>query len=542
MPPVASTTARARTGSASPRRGRATQADAAALVGGQRGGRARLEHLDPLVDGGERRQLARDAPAGGRAAGVHDAPARVAALEAEREVAVAVGVEADAEPLEVAHAPGRLLAQHPHRAGACGVAAGRERVLRCAARGSRRPPAPRRSRPAPRSEAVWASGERLTSATRAPCAAAVRAAYSPAAPAPTTATSTRSGWEALTAGTVPAARARLLQPSLVARARHRARPPGATRSDPGDRGGARSARLARLRAPRGACGHDRAAAGGAPAVLHRASAGDLRALAAPSTSTPRPRRGSWEAALHAAGRRLRAGRGAARTGNRSASPRCARPATTPSTRARWGSACSPTSRSPPATRSRSAPSGCSCSTGTCTTATAPTRSSTSRREVLFASLHQYPFWPGSGRAVRRRRGGRARATRSTCRCRRAQARTSTAGWSSTSCCRRRGRSTRTSCSCRPASTPTATTRSASARWRRARTASWRRWSMTLGKPVGYVLEGGYDLGALAALGRGVDGVPGGRRRARFVPARGAGRAGTGCAGALLGGLGVERER
>ena len=80
------------------------------------------------------------------------------------------------------------------------------------------------------------------------------------------------------------------------------------------------------------------------------------------------------------GRRLRAGRGAARRrASASASRRCARPGTTPSTRGRWASACSPTWRWPPGTRStRSAPSGSSCSTGTCTTATAPTRSSTSR--------------------------------------------------------------------------------------------------------------------------------------------------------------------
>src|SRR5829696_581092 len=58
--------------------------------------------------------------------------------------------------------------------------------------------------PCAQNDAVWASGDRLTSATRAPSAAAVSAAYRPAAPAPTTATSTRSGWEALTAGTVPA--------------------------------------------------------------------------------------------------------------------------------------------------------------------------------------------------------------------------------------------------------------------------------------------------------------------------------------------------
>jgi hypothetical protein len=41
---------------------------------------------------------------------VHDAPARVAALEAEDEVAAAVGVEADAEALEVADRARRLAA------------------------------------------------------------------------------------------------------------------------------------------------------------------------------------------------------------------------------------------------------------------------------------------------------------------------------------------------------------------------------------------------------------------------------------------------
>ena len=64
-------------------------------------------------------------------------------------------------------------------------------------------------------------------------------------------------------------------------------------------------------------------------------------------------------------------------------------------------------------------------------------------------------------------------------------------------------------------------------------------SSTLGKPVGYVLEGGYDLGALAAsvaasmecLARG--GEP------RFVPARAAGRAGGGWSAAT--GTGLARR-
>ena len=58
--------------------------------------------VTPAVSTTTRGELAHDAPAGRAAAGVDDAPARVAALEAEREVAVAVGVEVHAEALEVA--------------------------------------------------------------------------------------------------------------------------------------------------------------------------------------------------------------------------------------------------------------------------------------------------------------------------------------------------------------------------------------------------------------------------------------------------------
>ena len=100
-PPVASTTARA--DDEPP----VVQAHAGAAAGDrrQRDGAAVLQHVDPLVLGDERRQLARDAAAGRGAAGVDDAAHRVPALEPEREPAVAVGVEAHAEPFEVAHAP-----------------------------------------------------------------------------------------------------------------------------------------------------------------------------------------------------------------------------------------------------------------------------------------------------------------------------------------------------------------------------------------------------------------------------------------------------
>ena len=66
---------------------------------------------------------------GGAAARVGDAAARVAALEPEREVAVAVGVEAHADRLEVAEARGRLLGEDARRRGAHDAAAGGDRVL-----------------------------------------------------------------------------------------------------------------------------------------------------------------------------------------------------------------------------------------------------------------------------------------------------------------------------------------------------------------------------------------------------------------------------
>ncbi len=51
-------------------------------------------------------------------------------------------------------------------------------------------------------------------------------------------------------------------------------------------------------------------------------------------------------------------------------------------------------------------SGSSSSTGTCTTATARTTSSRASREVLFASIHQYPWYPGHRAAVATSAAGR----------------------------------------------------------------------------------------------------------------------------------------
>ena len=52
-----------------------------------------------------------------------------------------------------------------------------------------------------------------------------------------------------------------------------------------------------------------------------------------------------------------------------------------------------------------ASSGSRCSTGTRITETAPRRSSGSDPDVLYVSLHQYPFYPGTG--SRAERGGGA---------------------------------------------------------------------------------------------------------------------------------------
>ena len=104
--------------------------------------------------------------------------ARVAALEPEREVAVAVGVEADAELLEVARRL-RGASSTSTRAADCGGRAprpGELGVARGAGRASRRPRARRPGRPGPSSWRSRASGVAETSATRAPAAAARSAA------------------------------------------------------------------------------------------------------------------------------------------------------------------------------------------------------------------------------------------------------------------------------------------------------------------------------------------------------------------------------
>ena len=250
--------------------------------------------------------------------------------------------------------------------------------------------------------------------------------------------------------------------------------------------------------------------------------------------------GSWEAALRAAGAACALVEALAR-GPRAHGVLRAAPARPPR-RARACDGLLPVRqrgrRRAPRPRLRSAASACWCSTGTCTTATARRRSSTpAPRSCSRAST--------SGRSgpapARSRTQGRApaRASRSTCRCPRAPGRRSGSGLWSTWPCRRRGPSRPTWCWCRPASTPTATTRSRSAGWRRRASRTWpvtcARWPTASGVPAGAVLEGGYDVDALAAsvaatmeaLARGGEprsvtpGVagpsPGGRRRPASGP-------------------------
>ena len=107
-PPVARITRAPRP---SARRRRATPVHAAVGVSSAVDAAA-LEHVDALLLDDVGRELAQDPAAGRAPARVHDAADAVAALEAEREVAVAVGVEAHAERLEVGEPRRRLAAEH----------------------------------------------------------------------------------------------------------------------------------------------------------------------------------------------------------------------------------------------------------------------------------------------------------------------------------------------------------------------------------------------------------------------------------------------
>jgi acetoin utilization deacetylase AcuC-like enzyme len=102
--------------------------NAASVVRGQRRRGERLEDVDPLVGGRQGGEVAGDASARGCATGVDHAAAGVSPFEAQREIAGAVRIEAHAELLELTHARRRLLAEHPRGAGASRIPAGRQRV------------------------------------------------------------------------------------------------------------------------------------------------------------------------------------------------------------------------------------------------------------------------------------------------------------------------------------------------------------------------------------------------------------------------------
>ena len=115
--------------------------------------------------------------------------------------------------------------------------------------------------------------------------------------------------------------------------------------------------------------------------------------------------GSWDAALHAAGGACALVESLLGGASASASARCARPGHHAEAARAMGFCLFANVPSPRATRStRSGSSGCWCSTGTCTTATAPTRSSTSRPTCSSSSIHQYPLYPGTGPLDGRGRG------------------------------------------------------------------------------------------------------------------------------------------
>ena len=120
---------------------------------------------------------------------------------------------------------------------------------------------------------------------------------------------------------------------------------------------------------------------------------------------------SWRASLAAAaaGRRPDL-RGAGRRLRPRPRPRpTARPPRRPAT-ARWASACSTTSRSPPRPRVRGGARGSRSSTGTCTTATAPRTSFWDRPDVLYSCRRTSSrYYPGTG-APDEIGGGRGRGS------------------------------------------------------------------------------------------------------------------------------------
>ena len=180
-----------------------------------------------------------------------------------------------------------------------------------------------------------------------------------------------------------------------------------------------------------------------------------------------------------------------------------------------------------------APRASRSSTGTSTTATARRTSSGTIRAVLYLSVHQYPYYPGTGAPTEiggASAHGRDDQRRPAARLRRRRLRR---GVRPRVRARARRSSSPTSSSSRRASTRSSTIRSpacasrtpGSPRWRGgcARSPSARR-----GGRIVAVLEGGYDLdglaggmtGVLAALARPAQPPPGARPAARRTSSRG----------------------
>ena len=114
--------------------------------------RGPLQHLDPRLGGDQLGEPRGDRAAGLAAAGVDDPARRVAALEAERELAVGLEVEAHAAArCSSSTAAGASRVEHLDRARAAQPAAGVERVVGVAPGRVVGGAAPRRARPGPRS-------------------------------------------------------------------------------------------------------------------------------------------------------------------------------------------------------------------------------------------------------------------------------------------------------------------------------------------------------------------------------------------------------
>ena len=380
----------------------AHDADASAVRGPQARRPRRLEDRDALVADDEGGQVAHHPPPGRAAAGVDDAAARVAALEAERQVAVAVGVEDDAEALELLDGPGRLAHEdlggrppHEAAAGALGVlpvelggVVGRQRrgdpALRPVARRLRqrggRHERDERTGPGRRErrEEPGAAGADDHDIGLRARGVGVGGGHWRGTVLPWRARSCSTTRRP--SGTTPAPTGAVQRMVAVERALEAVGWLGA------DVRPAPEATWEQLEAV-----HD-------PAYLGRLEAFCARGggMLDPDTVGLRGLLGGGAARGRRRGRARR--RAAGRRGGVGA-PRCtARPATTRRATGRWASACSTTSRSPRGTRSTpTAWSACSSSTGTCTTATARRPSSTREPRVLFASVHESPLYPARAR-------------------------------------------------------------------------------------------------------------------------------------------------